>query len=402
MQIIDHIPVFGQHDEATLAQIRRCADDERVAVAALMADGHKGYSMPIGGVIGYRNAVSPSGVGYDIGCGNKAVRTAIPASAVLPDIGAVMDRISTEISFGVGRKNPTPVAHPVLDDPTWETVPEVRPLRDLAASQLGTVGSGNHYVDLLADEEGYLWVACHFGSRGFGHKVASGYLNLAAGRKFGDKAPGESMDQPATVLDLDTDLGQSYLLAMQLAGLYAYAGRSVVINQVLDILGNPRIHHVVHNHHNYAWQEQHGGEHLYVVRKGATPAAPGEQGFIGGSMGDVAYVVQGVDTETAATALHSTVHGAGRVMSRTAAAGKRDWKTGAIKKPGLVSPEMLQEWLEREHVTLRGGGLDEAPQAYRRLPDVIQAQGDTIEILHTLRPIGVAMAGAETVDPYKD
>jgi tRNA-splicing ligase RtcB len=401
MKFVGTIPVFGEHDDATIQQIQRCADHPDVVAAALMADGHRGYSMPIGGVVTYRNSVSPSGVGYDAGCGNLAVRTEVLA-ADAPPMSYLMDRIYGEISFGMGRKNATPVDHPVLHESLWWEMPEIRNLRDLAAKQLGTVGSGNHYVDILADEDGLLWVAVHFGSRGVGHKIASGFLNLAAERKFMDKAPGESMDQPATVLSLDTDIGQRYYAAMALAGNYAYAGRETVVAQVLSILGNPTVTERVHNHHNYAFREMYGEEVVYTVRKGSTPSWPGQISFIGGSMGDVSYIVQGQESPLSAEAMYSTVHGAGRVMSRTAAAGRRDWKTGKIKTPGLVSQTMLDEWLTREGVTLRGGGLDESPHAYRRLPDVIKEQGDTIKILHTLRPLGVAMAGVDTHDAYKD
>jgi tRNA-splicing ligase RtcB (3'-phosphate/5'-hydroxy nucleic acid ligase) len=144
------------------------------------------------------------------------------------------------------------------------------------------------------------------------------------------------------------------------------------------------------------------------VRKGATPAFPGQTGFIGGSMGDDAVIVRGAtspDAEVVAAqtaALYSTVHGAGRVMSRTAAAGKRNRRTGRVISPGRITADMMHGWLKEKGVILRGGGLDESPQAYRRLPDVLAAQGPTIEVLHTLRPLVVVMAGADEFDPYKD
>jgi tRNA-splicing ligase RtcB len=164
---------------------------------------------------------------------------------------------------------------------------------------------------------------------------------------------------------------------------------------------------LIHNHHNFAWKETHGGEEFVVVRKGATPAFPGQRGFVGGSMGDDAVIIAGAedtDSETRAMqeqALFSTVHGAGRVMSRTAAAGKRDRK-GRVLKPGVVSPEMMQDWVRKKGVVLRGGGLDESPHVYRRLGDVLAAQGPTVKVLHTLRPLIVVMAGANEFDPYKD
>jgi len=177
----------------------------------------------------------------------------------------------------------------------------------------------------------------------------------------------------------------------------------------VELMGGNELE-LVHNHHNFAWKETHGGEDVVVIRKGATPAFPGQLGFIGGSMGDDAAIVRGALSEHAAEevrlaqrdALYSTVHGAGRVMSRTAAAGKRNRRTGKVISPGFVSPEMMEAWMKEKGVILRGGGLDESPHAYRRLPSVLAAQQGTVEILHTLRPLVVVMAGAEEFDPYKD
>lgn len=404
---LDNIAVWGEHDTSTLQQIHRCAQSESVAAAALMADGHKGYSMPIGGVVAYRNAISPSGVGYDIACGNKAARTDVRAEDLRPELSGVMDRIFSEVSFGVGRSNVTRVEHALFVDPTWKEVGHLWSLRQLAQAQLGTVGSGNHYVDLFEDEEGWVWVGVHFGSRGFGHRTASGFLNLAAGRAFDDKAPGEHMNQEPTMLSLDTPLGQDYLRAMQLAGRYAYAGRDAVVEQVLGILGARAVEEV-HNNHNFAWQEQHNGEELVVVRKGATPAFPGQRGFVGGSMGDCSVILEGVDGAESRSALHSTVHGAGRVMSRTAAAGRVRWKrvdgrrVAQVIKPGSITREMMLAWLKPLGVELRGAGPDESPHVYRRLTEVLAAHAGTIRIVHTLRPLGVAMAGEDVEDPYKD
>ena len=202
-------------------------------------------------------------------------------------------------------------------------------------------------------------------------------------------------------------MGQDYWSLMTLAGEYAYAGREWVARKVVSILGG-REQELVHNHHNFAWREEHGGQTVVVVRKGATPAFPGQKGFIGGSMGDDAVIVRGATAPGTATeelqrdAMFSTVHGAGRVMSRTQAAGKRNWKTGRVRERGVVSPEMMHGWVREKGVVLRGGGLDESPHVYRRLPDVLAAQKDTIEVLHTLRPLIVVMAGEDIRDPYKD
>jgi tRNA-splicing ligase RtcB len=170
---------------------------------------------------------------------------------------------------------------------------------------------------------------------------------------------------------------------------------------VVRILG-ARIREEVHNHHNFAWLEDHHGERMWVVRKGATPAFPGQRGFVGGSMGDDAVIVEGVESSLSRTAYYSTVHGAGRVMSRTAARGRVDRRTGEVLKPGAVSLEAMRAWVSERGGELRGAGADEAPQCYKRLPEVLAHHAGTIRLLHTLRPIGVAMAGDREVDPYRD
>jgi tRNA-splicing ligase RtcB len=387
--------------------------------------------MPIGGVAAYRDMVSPSGVGYDIGCGVMAVRTSVGFDDVRADLGRLADEIATRISFGVGRKNPTPVEHALFDSPTWGDVPELTEsvrgrkgpwsLRSRAEEQLGTVGSGNHYVDLLVEPaDGSLWIACHFGSRGFGHGVATGFLNLAAGRAFhSGQITGESMHAVPSLLPLtdaaarelgaadpawSVETGRRYEAAMRLAGEYAYAGRGHVTGEVLAIVGAEAVE-TVHNHHNYAWNEEHGGETVHVVRKGATPAFPGQAGFVGGSMGDWAVVVEGADTALAERTLRSTVHGAGRVMSRSRAKGNRKGT-----RPGVITREMMRERLDhfrRETgypLEVRGGDVDESPFVYRKLEDVVRAHEatDTIRVTHRLLPVVVCMAGTDVWDPFKD
>src|SRR5437773_1630854 len=321
--------IFGTHEPKTLDQLRDVAS--RAERAALMADGHLGYVMPIGGVAAYRHQVSVVGVGFDIACGNAAIRTDLTRAQLAPQLSALADGIQDVIGFG----------------------------------------------------------------------VAHGFLALGQNRAWGEHVP-----ERETLLDVATPVGDAYWQLMNLAGRYAYAGREWVARKVVALLGGREVE-LVHNHHNFAWQEEHGGERLYVVRKGATPAFPGQRGFVGGSMGDDAVIIQGVASddpavrELQARALYSTVHGAGRVMSRTAAAGKRT-RRGHVIKPGAVSREMMLEWVERKNVILRGGGTDESPHVYRRLPDVLAAQGPTVEVLHVLRPLIVVMAGAEEFDPYKD
>lgn len=398
--------VFGSHDEKTLSQLHDVA--ERADKVALMADGHLGYVMPIGGVAAYERHVSVVGVGFDIACGNAAILTDRRLEDFSrPDLLRIAGEIDSAISFGVGRKNradDAPVDDPLFEDPTWDAVPPHArgALREKARAQLGTVGSGNHYVDLLADEDGRLWVGVHFGSRGFGHTVASGFLALGSGAQWGARVP-----EKEVLLDIDSPMGDAYYNLMQLAGRYAYAGREWVARKVVSILGGRELD-LVHNHHNFCWRERHGDQDFFVVRKGATPAFPGQRGFVGGSMGDDSVILKGAESgdelvrEIQESALYSTVHGAGRVMSRTEAAGKRNRKTGELLRPGKVTPQMLHAWLEEKGVILRGGGLDESPHAYRRLPEVLAAQGPTITVEHVLRPLVVVMAGENEFDPYKD
>ncbi len=400
-QVIDGIRVWGQPDESAVKQMRICAHTGNVFQTALMADHHKGYSQPIGGVVAYRDMVSPSGVGYDIGCGNKAVCINLKIQELRRDLKPLLARIQRTVAFGIGRKNPGPVDHEVLEDEAWREVKVLHPLHDLARKQLGTVGSGNHYVDILHDiTTQEVWVAVHFGSRGFGNKTASGFLNLAAGRSFDGKAPGENMDQAPTLFPLKSGLAQDYLRAMALAGRYAYAGRDLVVAEILKILG-ARVTFEVHNHHNFAWKETHDGEEVYVVRKGATPCFPGQLGFIGGSMGDISAVVRGKESREAALSLYSTVHGAGRLMSRTQAAGKMNWKTHS-RSGGQISREQMLTALRDFGVELLGAGTDESPFVYRHLQDVLDAHRETFDILHVLKPVGVVMAGEDEYDPYKD
>lgn len=193
---------------------------------------------------------------------------------------------------------------------------------------------------------------------------------------------------PPAVVDVRTELGQRYIAAMELAGRYAYAGREWVCERVRQIIGGA-VTDSVHNHHNYAWRETHGDRDLWVVRKGATPAFPGQRGFVGGSMGDDAVILEGVDSEQAAASLYSTVHGAGRVFGRKEA--KRRF-----------AREEMDAWLRDRGVTLYGGDLDESPMAYRRLPDVLAEHAGTVRVVHTLRPFAVVMAGSGEFDPWKD
>ena len=407
------IKTFGPVDERSLAQLERCMDAGEADFGVLCADHHLGYSQPIGGGIAYEGYVSPSGVGYDIGCGNKAVRTELSRTD-LDELGGVevlMREIVRRISFGVGLSARERVDHPVLERIRGADFEPQRGLSRLAEEQLGTVGSGNHYVNLMEDEDGRVWVGVHFGSRGFGHRTASGFLALAHGMSFEGRAPEGEMDAPPTLFPADSELGESYVSAMRLAGEYAYAGRDVVVGKVLEILGAEPVHEV-HNHHNFAWREEHFGRDYWVIRKGCTPARPGQEGFVGGSMGDESVILEGLEGDDAEASLYSTVHGAGRVMSRSQAAGRFRWRKQVVDgkkvrvreqvKPGVVDWPAVQERLRSHGIVLVGGGADEAPEVYKRLPEVLDAHAGTIRVKHTLHPLGVAMAGGDVFDPYKD
>lgn len=445
---IGNVAVFSpdglEFDPRAMAQLMNCMDEGNAAAGVLSADHHVGYSMPIGGTVGYGDHLSPTGVGFDIGCGNKAVATSLLYSDIRADMPRIMDEIARRISFGMGRPNDEPVDHPVFDRINRDSpMPGIRNLLGLARKQLGTVGSGNHYVDLFREDgTDRVWIGVHFGSRGFGHKIASGFIALSQGKGFDEHGVEGEMDSPPLLFHQDSPLGHNYLEAMTLAGEYAYAGRDTVVNKVLEILGNPGIFKEVHNHHNFLWRENHGDRDLWVVRKGATPLFPGQEGFVGASMGENAVIIEGMTETSRAMAtgdssLWSAPHGAGRVMSRTEAKGKQKkrWKCedcGLVQQPntgweitidgaecprcgntttkklwireseGKVDWKAAKNNLAQLGIHLRGGDADEAPLAYKRLPAVLAAHGDYVKVTHTLRPVGVAMAGTGVKDPYKD
>lgn len=232
-----------------------------------------------------------------------------------------------------------------------------------------------------------------FGSRGLGHSICTHFIKAAGGKDGVRAVP--------IVLSEDSDLGQQYLKCMELAGRYAYACRDWVCERVDKILrGN--ICESVHNHHNFAWKESHFGKDLWMVRKGATPAFPGQRGFVGGSMGDVSVILEGVESTDSAASLYSTIHGAGRLLERTKEKEKTCRKTGKQLKEVIVNRNEHEAWTRNSKLDLRGGDLDESPLAYKRIEEVLKAHEGTIKVLHTLKPIGVVMADARERDPYKD
>jgi tRNA-splicing ligase RtcB len=370
-------------DDTARNQMRTACRLPVAVRGAQMPDGHVGYGLPIGGVLATAGAVIPYGVGVDIACRMKL--------SILPDaadrIAGWRDRLKNalraETRFGVGasfddrhRRD-----HAVMSDPAWEDLPPaLARLKDKAWSQLGTSGSGNHFVEwgeLLLErpelglEPGrYLALLSHSGSRGFGGQIANYFTRLAM-----DLCRLPSEARHLAWLDLDREAGQLYWLAMNLAGRYASANHETIHRTVLAAAGlEPAVQ--IESHHNFAWLEVHGGRELVVHRKGATPAAKGELGIIPGSMGDPGFVVRGKGN---AESLNSAAHGAGRRLSRTAA------------KQSITGHDQ-RRYLEERGVELLAGGLDEAPQAYKNIHDVMAAQSDLVEPLAAFYPKIVLMA----------
>ena len=371
--------IIGDIEEDAIKQLEMCMKHPLALDGIVMPDGHPGYSMPIGGVIAYDNAVSPTGVGFDVACGNKAVRLDISPRDIYDYIEKIMNNIWDEIPLGKGKNNKTRVDDELFDDPRWDTLP-ISNLKQLARNQLGTVGAGNHYIDIFDGDDGYVWVGVHFGSRGFGYKVANGFMNLAIGEPFDIRY--KEKDNEGIVLELNTQLGQEYWAAMNLAGDYAYAGRNWVCQKVADIIG-AHIVEEVHNHHNFAWKEQHP-EHgeVIVVRKGATPAHNGQLCFVGSTMTEPSVILEGLgDPYT----LESAPHGAGRTMGRMMAKGKKN------RAPLIDKDDMIAK-INEANIVLRGSDVDESPDCYKRLDTVLEHIPNAINVVQHLYPLGVAMA----------
>jgi tRNA-splicing ligase RtcB (3'-phosphate/5'-hydroxy nucleic acid ligase) len=391
---MNNIFCFGTPEEEVINQMKAVAEhDIKPNHSVLCADSHIGYSVPVGGVVAYEGHINVNGVGFDIACGNKAVRLDCNSEEVKQNIYRNMNEIQKHISFGVGRKNNENVDHELFDDPVWDAIPLLRHLKDKAHCQLGTVGSGNHYVDIFTDELNRIWVGVHFGSRGLGHSIATHFIKAGGGK--------DGVHAKPVIFAENSDLGQQYLKCMELAGRYAYAGRDWVCKRISHILRG-EILEEIHNHHNFAWKESHHGRDLWVIRKGSTPAFPGQRGFVGGSMGHISVIIEGCDSESSRSSLFSTIHGAGRIMGRNQARGKICRKTGKQLTAGLVNREDHNAWIERNGIELRGGGLDESPFAYKDIQEVLKAHQGTINLLHTFKPIGVCMASDRDKDPYKD
>ena len=359
-----------------------------VAVAgALMPDAHQGYGLPIGGVLATDDAVIPYAVGVDIACRMKMTVLDLPVSALATAQHELTRAIEKETRFGVGAEFSDRRDHPVMDA-DWSVTAVTRRVKDKAWRQLGTSGSGNHFVEFgvlqvfetvggLPPGE-YLALLSHSGSRGSGATVAQHYSKVA--RELHPELPRELGN--LAWLELSSEAGQEYWAAMELMGAYAAANHELIHRHVARALG-AGVRLDVENHHNFAWRERHvlpdGSERDVIVhRKGATPAGQGVLGIIPGSMAAPGYVVRGKGDPAS---LRSASHGAGRRMSRTRAKQEFTWAD-------------VRRVLKERGVTLLSAGLDESPMAYKDIETVMAAQKSLVDIVARFDPRLVKMAPA--------
>ncbi len=375
-------------DAQSVQQMERACALPVALAGALMPDAHVGYGLPIGGVLATDNAVIPYAVGVDIACRMKLTVLDLPLDTLRHDRGK--DRlgkaISAETRFGLGASFKKRRNHPVLDR-NWSVSPVTRKAKDKAWSQLGSSGSGNHFVEfgeltLQETLEGletgtYLALLSHSGSRGTGAMVASHYSKLAMSLRR--ELPRDQ--RHLAWLDLDTEPGQEYWAAMELMGHYAAANHACIHRHVAGHLGTEVLLDL-ENHHNFAWKEKISvpgrkpDRKAVVHRKGATPAGPGVLGIIPGSMASPAFVVRGKGSRSA---MNSAAHGAGRVMSRKRAIRSLNWQDA-------------NRLLRERGVTLMSAGLDEVPFVYKNIEEVMAAQADLVDVVARFDPRLVKMA----------
>ena len=374
---------WGEHLEPGAVQQMQHACQLPVAVSgALMPDAHQGYGLPIGGVLATKNCVIPYAVGVDIACRMKLTVWDWPVSVLDQKQDKLEKALESETRFGIGAEFRRKRNHPVMDE-DWSITQTTLACKDKAWKQLGSSGSGNHFVEfglltLPRDDLGlkkgkYVSLLSHSGSRGVGARVASYYSRWAM--QIHTTLP-RTLKYLAW-LDLDKESGQEYWAAMELMGRYASANHELIHQHIARNLGAEIIADI-ENHHNYAWKEQHGGEPLIVHRKGATPAGQQILGIIPGSMATPGYVVRGKGN---VQSLGSAAHGAGRKMSRTAAKQQFNWKETRL-------------FLAKHGVKLLSAGLDEVPMAYKNIEDVMAAQSDLVEKIARFDPKLVKMAPA--------
>lgn len=382
----DAYTIFGKDgiEEGALNQMNIAMRLPVTVAGALMPDAHQGYGLPIGGVLATKNAIIPYGVGVDIGCRMALSVFDIPEKHFFDNRPFYKRELVAATAFGagIGFSGKDRAYHNVLDRKEFEMNTLLRSLQDKAFTQLGSSGGGNHFVEwgiidfaekdeILGIEKGrYLALLTHSGSRGLGATLAGHYTRIA---KEQCKLPAYAAN--LAYLDLNSEAGQEYWLAMNLAGDYASACHEVIHRKLTKAIGATLLAKV-ENHHNFAWKEMLNGEEVIVHRKGATPAGKGVMGIIPGSMTAPGFLVRGKG-ET--SAINSASHGAGRQMSRTQ----------AIKN---VSKADLRNILQDVGVSLIGGGLDEAPMAYKDIHQVMAAQTELVEVVARFSPKMVRMA----------
>ena len=380
---------WGQDiDEKAQAQMTDACRLPMAVAAALMPDAHIGYGLPIGGVLALENAVVPYAVGVDIACRMKLTITDLPVETVAQNDASQCRNLDQALEqgtlFGAGKQWKQPYHHPVLDE-DWSITAITRQVKDRARMQMGTSGSGNHFVEwgVLTLPQPQLGVAAgqyvallsHSGSRGAGAKVCQRYSEIAR-RKLPSRFRHDQQLRHLGWLSLDTQEGQEYWQAMNLMGRYASANHHIIHQNVTRRAGAESLA-TIENHHNFAWQEQHQERSVIVHRKGATPAAEGVWGVIPGTMADSAFIVRGKGHEAS---LHSASHGAGRRFSRTEAKRRFQWRD-------------WQKQLKERKVRLLSAGLDEVPGAYKNIHDVMAAQRELVEIIGEFKPKIVKMCG---------
>ena len=380
---------WGQEiDESSRQQMTNACRLPMAVSAALMPDAHRGYGLPIGGVLALENALVPYAVGVDIACRMKMSLTDLPVPRVEKNDPAACSDLDRALErgtlFGAGKDWKHPHYHPVMDE-DWNITPITRQVKERARKQLGSSGSGNHFVewgilDLPNPELGlqsgrYVALLSHSGSRGAGAKVCQKYSDIAR-RKLPARFRNDPQLRHLGWLSLDGQEGQEYWAAMNLMGRYAHANHQVIHENVLKLAGAQSLASV-ENHHNFAWREIHQGRTVFVHRKGATPAATGVMGVIPGNMADSAFVVRGKGVDAS---LHSASHGAGRRFSRTEAKRRFDWRE-------------WQKYLKERRVRLLSAGLDEVPGAYKDIHGVMAAQRDLVEVVGEFKPRIVKMCG---------
>ena len=373
--------IWGNNLEPeAVAQLTRACKLPISIRGALMPDAHLGYGLPIGGVLATKNAVIPYAVGVDIACRMKMTVLDMPVSTLTEKPDDFKDALIRETLFGVGAAYKKKRKHKVMDM-NWNFSPVVKKLKDKAWAQLGTSGSGNHFVEfgtltiesdeLVLQPGVYLALLSHSGSRGTGAQIANHYSRLA--RKLHPELQRELAH--LAWLSLDTQDGKEYWQAMQLMGKYASANHALIHKSIIKELG-VEVLLDIENHHNFAWKETHNNEKVIVHRKGATPAGKGVFGIIPGSMATPGYIIRGKGNDIS---LHSASHGAGRKMSRSAAKKAFSWKD-------------VREYLDKRGVTVISAGLDEVPMAYKDIEEVMNAQTDLVDRMARFDPKIVKMA----------